>query len=249
MLFAWLGAEGSTRRRCRRSTAFLAPASHSFAFKGLWHCNWLQAFEVGIDPAHPSFLHRYLHDGSMADDEAYGRQFRAAERRRRRRRALADDAHHARVPPPRDPLRRRRRRPAAPDDAAADDRSPDPRARDPCRVSGDLRDPALGDDHDHADARAGRRHAHLLVLVLHQLRRAARQGCDARAAAGLRDACPTTRRSTAATIAGASIRRTSARAPTSAWARTTSTCTTSGRSRAWERSRTARASTSARATR
>lgn len=34
-----------------------APASHSFAFKGLWRCNWLQAFEVGIDPAHPSYLH------------------------------------------------------------------------------------------------------------------------------------------------------------------------------------------------
>lgn len=58
--------------------AFLAPASHTFAFKGLWRCNWLQAFEVGIDPAHPSFLHRYLADESLDDEgKAYGRQFRA----------------------------------------------------------------------------------------------------------------------------------------------------------------------------
>ena len=56
--------------------AFKAPASHSFAFKGLWRCNWLQAFEVGIDPAHPSFLHRYLQDEQGGN--AYGRQFRAA---------------------------------------------------------------------------------------------------------------------------------------------------------------------------
>ncbi|WP_206513905.1 hypothetical protein, partial [Xanthomonas vesicatoria] len=34
-----------------------APDSHVFAFKGLWECNWLQALEVGIDPAHASFLH------------------------------------------------------------------------------------------------------------------------------------------------------------------------------------------------
>jgi phenylpropionate dioxygenase-like ring-hydroxylating dioxygenase large terminal subunit len=49
-----------------------APASHSFAFKGLMECNWLQALEVGIDPAHASFLHRFLdHDGLD-----YGMQFR-----------------------------------------------------------------------------------------------------------------------------------------------------------------------------
>ncbi len=78
VLFAWLGADGSTPPALPGFDAFVAPASHSFAFKGLWHCNWLQAFEVGIDPAHPSFLHRYLHDGSMTEDVAYGRQFRAA---------------------------------------------------------------------------------------------------------------------------------------------------------------------------
>jgi phthalate 4,5-dioxygenase oxygenase subunit len=56
--------------------AFAAPAGHSFAFKGQWHCNWLQAMEVGIDPAHPSFLHRYLQDDDLS--ATFGRQFRAA---------------------------------------------------------------------------------------------------------------------------------------------------------------------------
>jgi phthalate 4,5-dioxygenase len=55
---------------------FRAPASHSFAFKGLWHANWLQCVEVGIDPAHPSFLHRFFADASLED--AYGKQFRGA---------------------------------------------------------------------------------------------------------------------------------------------------------------------------
>jgi phenylpropionate dioxygenase-like ring-hydroxylating dioxygenase large terminal subunit len=77
VLFAWLGPEGSAPPALPAFDAFVAPASHSFAFKGLWHCNWLQAFEVGIDPAHPSFLHRYLQDEST-EEAAYGRQFRAA---------------------------------------------------------------------------------------------------------------------------------------------------------------------------
>lgn len=53
---------------------FVAPDSHVFAFKGLWACNWLQALEVGIDPAHASFLHRFLEDEDPA--EGYGKQFR-----------------------------------------------------------------------------------------------------------------------------------------------------------------------------
>jgi len=53
---------------------FRAPESHVFAFKGLWECNWLQALEVGIDPAHASFLHRFLEDENP--DESYGKQFR-----------------------------------------------------------------------------------------------------------------------------------------------------------------------------
>jgi len=53
---------------------FRAPDSHVFSFKGLWNCNWLQAMEVGIDPAHASFLHRFLEDDDPAD--SYGKQFR-----------------------------------------------------------------------------------------------------------------------------------------------------------------------------
>lgn len=76
VVFAWLGAEGSVPPPFPAFDCFVAPASHSFAFKGLWHANWLQAFEVGIDPAHPSFLHRFFDDGPPGD--AYGRQFRGA---------------------------------------------------------------------------------------------------------------------------------------------------------------------------
>ena len=75
-VWAWLGPEGATPPELPAFDAFVAPDSHAFAFKGLWQCNWLQAFEVGIDPAHTSFLHRYT-----ADEEGgnpYGRQFRAA---------------------------------------------------------------------------------------------------------------------------------------------------------------------------
>jgi phenylpropionate dioxygenase-like ring-hydroxylating dioxygenase large terminal subunit len=76
VVFAWLGPEGSVPSELPAFDAFTAPASHSFAFKGLWHCNWLQAVEVGIDPAHPSFLHRFTGDESL--EGAYGRQFRGA---------------------------------------------------------------------------------------------------------------------------------------------------------------------------
>ena len=53
---------------------FRAPDAHTFAFKGYLECNWLQALEVGIDPAHASFLHRYFEDDDP--DEGYGLQFR-----------------------------------------------------------------------------------------------------------------------------------------------------------------------------
>ena len=53
---------------------YIAPSSHVFSFKGLWECNWLQALEVGIDPAHASFLHRFLEDEDP--EEGYGKQFR-----------------------------------------------------------------------------------------------------------------------------------------------------------------------------
>lgn len=54
---------------------FRAPAAYTFAFKGLIEANWLQALEVGIDPAHASFLHRYLEDEETA--KGYGKQFRS----------------------------------------------------------------------------------------------------------------------------------------------------------------------------
>lgn len=76
VLFAWLGPEGATPPAFPALDCFTAPATHSFAFKGLWHCNWLQAFEVGIDPAHASFLHRFFNDEGL--EESYGRQFRGA---------------------------------------------------------------------------------------------------------------------------------------------------------------------------
>ena len=79
ILFAWLGEEGKAPP-FPGFDCFTAPASHTFAFKGLWNCNWLQAVEVGIDPAHPSFLHRFLHDEPLEDigENAAGKQFRSA---------------------------------------------------------------------------------------------------------------------------------------------------------------------------
>jgi phenylpropionate dioxygenase-like ring-hydroxylating dioxygenase large terminal subunit len=78
VVWAWLGEakDAAPRPGLPAIDAFRAPPSHSFAFKGLWHCNWLQAMEVGIDPAHPSFLHRYLEDDDLS--ATFGRQFRAA---------------------------------------------------------------------------------------------------------------------------------------------------------------------------
>jgi hypothetical protein len=54
----------------------VAPNQYTFAFKGLLECNWLQALEVGIDPAHASFLHRFFEDEEIS--ESYGKQFRGA---------------------------------------------------------------------------------------------------------------------------------------------------------------------------
>jgi phenylpropionate dioxygenase-like ring-hydroxylating dioxygenase large terminal subunit len=54
---------------------FVAPDAYTFAFKGFVECNWLQIMEVGIDPAHTSFLHRFFEDGDPATN--YGRPFRA----------------------------------------------------------------------------------------------------------------------------------------------------------------------------
>ncbi len=53
---------------------FVAPDNFTFAFKGHIDANWFQALEVGIDPAHASFLHRFFEDKDP--DEGYGQQFR-----------------------------------------------------------------------------------------------------------------------------------------------------------------------------
>lgn len=74
ILFAYLG-EGEPPP-LPAFDCFTAPATHTFAFKGLWECNWLQALEVGIDPAHASWLHRFVQDEDPAT--SYGRQFRSA---------------------------------------------------------------------------------------------------------------------------------------------------------------------------
>ena len=84
VIFAWMGeVEGKGEGEGEGEPAafaaldcFAAPATHTFAFKGLLNCNWLQALEVGIDPAHASFLHRYFEDESL--DASYGKQFRGA---------------------------------------------------------------------------------------------------------------------------------------------------------------------------
>ena len=72
IVFAWLGeAEPSA---FPHFDCFTAPDAYTFAFKGFWDCNWLQALEVGIDPAHASYLHRYFEDEDTAT--GYGKQFR-----------------------------------------------------------------------------------------------------------------------------------------------------------------------------
>ncbi|MBI2751987.1 MAG: aromatic ring-hydroxylating dioxygenase subunit alpha [Betaproteobacteria bacterium] len=73
ILFAYLGA--GEPPAFPHFDCFVAPETHTFAFKGYWDCNWLQALEVGIDPAHASYLHRFFEDEDPA--AAYGRQFRS----------------------------------------------------------------------------------------------------------------------------------------------------------------------------
>ncbi len=72
ILFAWLG-EGEAPA-FPAFDCFVAPGTHTFAFKGHLECNWLQALEVGIDPAHASYLHRFFEDEDTSG--GYGRQFR-----------------------------------------------------------------------------------------------------------------------------------------------------------------------------
>lgn len=74
ILWAWLG--NGAAPAFPDLDCFTAPEAYTFAFKGLIECNWLQALEVGIDPAHASFLHRFFEDEDTST--AYGKQFRGA---------------------------------------------------------------------------------------------------------------------------------------------------------------------------
>jgi phthalate 4,5-dioxygenase len=71
IIFAYLG--GGAPPPFPDYDCFLAPEEYTFAFKGLWECNWLQGVEGGIDPSHVSFLHRFLDEDPR---ETYGQQFR-----------------------------------------------------------------------------------------------------------------------------------------------------------------------------
>jgi phthalate 4,5-dioxygenase len=72
IVFAYLGA--GEPPAFPHFDCFVAPDEYTFAFKGYWDCNWLQALEVGIDPAHASWLHKFFEDEDPAAN--YGRQFR-----------------------------------------------------------------------------------------------------------------------------------------------------------------------------
>ena len=72
ILFAYLGA--GEPPAFPNFDCFVAPDAYTFAFKGYWDCNWLQALEVGIDPAHASWLHKFFEDEDPV--ASYGRQFR-----------------------------------------------------------------------------------------------------------------------------------------------------------------------------
>src|SRR5215468_5401786 len=72
ILFAYMGP--GEPPELPRFDCFVAPSTHTFAFKGMIDCNWLQSLEVGIDPAHTSFLHRFFHDEDAS--KGYGKLFR-----------------------------------------------------------------------------------------------------------------------------------------------------------------------------
>src|SRR5665213_1487810 len=72
ILFAYLGPGEAPA--LPNFDCFIAPASHTFAFKGMIDCNWLQSLEVGIDPVHTSFLHRFFEDEDPG--KGYGKMFR-----------------------------------------------------------------------------------------------------------------------------------------------------------------------------
>jgi phthalate 4,5-dioxygenase oxygenase subunit len=148
-------------------------------------CNWLQALEVGIDPAHASYLHRFFED-----EDTVG-QLRQAVPRRLGRLRHADHARAARVRPPGDQRREDRLRPAP--DRAAQLSEADTHVR----VT-NLMFPQAFVIPMSAEMTISQWHvpvdddALLLVRDLHQLRRPGGQGADARAAPRSSTSCRTT---------------------------------------------------------
>ena len=157
---------------------FVAPDSHVFAFKGHWECNWLQALEVGVDPSHASYLHRFFED----EDTSASEHLWPPVPRRLRQLRHADDEDHARVRSADHQCRAHRIR-HAPDHAARDRRRAHPCARHQPDFPARLRHPDEPGDDDHAVSRADRRRELLLVLDLHELHETGRQEDDARPAA------------------------------------------------------------------
>ena len=161
-LFAYLGA--GEPPAFPHFDCFVAPDAYTFAFKGYWDCNWLQALEVGIDPAHASWLHKFFEDEDPAT--SYGRQFRGTPA----------DSGMPISKVLREYDRPEIRRANALRHAAAHVAEDQQRAH---AYSGHQRPFPAGLRHSHecgdddlAVARAGRRHRLLLVRDLHELRRA-----------------------------------------------------------------------------
>ena len=184
-------------------------------------CNWLQSLEVGIDPVHTSFLHRFFDDEDPS--QGYGKMFRDTSRdsdmpmtqiMREFTRPRIE------VEPTEFGFRLVTLRQISDAERAC--------ARHQSDVPQRLHHSDEPRDDDHAMARADRRREALLVRDLHLVRRARRQGRDAPPAARALSVArlhPATR--TRATIT-ASIRTSRSTRPLPAWA-PTSTCTTSGR--------------------
>ena len=174
ILFAYLGA--GEPPAFPHFDCFVAPSTHTFAFKGMIDCNWLQSLEVGVDPVHTSFLHRFFEDEDP--DQAYGKMFR-------------DTSKDSDMPMTQ--IMREFPRPrieVEPTDYGfrlitlrqiRDDKRTC--ARDQSDLSQRLHHSDEPRDDDLAMARADRRCEALLVRDLHLVRRAGRQGRDAPAAA------------------------------------------------------------------
>ena len=242
VLFAWLG-QADAAPPFPAFDCFAAPGTHTFAYKGLWQCNWLQAFEVGLDPVHTSFLHRFLNDAPLEDigDNAAGKQFRSAS---------AGDFGCERWPMTR--VMREFHRP---------DIRFEPR---PWGLQITTLRP-MTDELTHVRITHGifpytfviplsetltitqmhvpidDTHTYWYAFFTSLTNRWTRRRC----ACSVRSSFParTSFRKRAATTTGALTHKNSAPPPSWAWARKTSTCMTSGRWRAWAQSRTAHAST------